>query len=58
MLKMLWKDESAQDLIEYSLLLALVAMLAVAGFPPLSAALKAVFAQTTACITTPAGCGQ
>ena len=56
-LKRLWKDDSGQDLIEYALLLALVALLAVSGFPPLSSAIKGIFSNTTTCITT-AVCGQ
>ena len=57
-LKLLWKDDSGQDLIEYALLIGLVALVAIVGFPPLSAAIKAIFTSTTTCLQNPTGCGQ
>ena len=43
MIKRLWKEEEGQDLIEYALLVALIALAAAAGFPPLAGAIKTVF---------------
>ncbi len=43
MLKRLWKEEEGQDLIEYALLVALIALVVAAGFPPLATAIENVF---------------
>jgi pilus assembly protein Flp/PilA len=43
-LKRLWKDEEGQDLIEYALLVALVALAATAGMNTLATAINAAFA--------------
>jgi Flp pilus assembly pilin Flp len=51
-------DESGQDIIEYALVLGLIAMLAVAGFPPLATAIKTIFTNATTCLQTPTSCGQ
>ena len=42
-LKMLWKDEEGQDLVEYGLLLVLVALAAVTTMGTLGSAINNVF---------------
>jgi pilus assembly protein Flp/PilA len=39
----LWKEDEGQDLIEYALLVALIALAAAASFPPVATAIKTVF---------------
>jgi pilus assembly protein Flp/PilA len=43
LIKRLWKEEEGQDLIEYALLVALIALAAAAGFPPVATAIQNVF---------------
>ncbi len=43
MLKRLWKEEEGQDLIEYALLVALIALVVAASFPALATAIENVF---------------
>ena len=52
----LWKEEEAQDLLEYALLIALIVLVAAAFIQPLGASIGAVFSKINACITTPASC--
>jgi len=54
LVKQLWQDESGQDLVEYALLLVLVALAAIASLNTLSTAVKAVFnaAATDLAVTT------
>jgi pilus assembly protein Flp/PilA len=47
MLKRLWNDESGQDLVEYGLLLALVALSATAALNSVGTALLAIFTNVT-----------
>jgi Flp pilus assembly pilin Flp len=49
--KRLWQDESGQDLIEYTLLITLIVLAAVASFPPLASAIKIVFQNATTCLS-------
>ena len=42
-LRRLWKEEAGQDLIEYALLVALIALTVVTVFPKVSAAITNVF---------------
>jgi pilus assembly protein Flp/PilA len=53
MLKRLWKEEEGQDLIEYALLVALIALAAAATFPALATAIDGVYTDATTCMTTP-----
>lgn len=43
LLKRLWKEEEGQDLVEYGLLLVLIALGAVAGMGSLANAINAMF---------------
>ena len=49
----LWKEEEGQDLIEYVLLVALIALLVAASFPALASAIVAQFSRFTNCMTAP-----
>ncbi len=49
----LWKEEEGQDLIEYVLLVALIALLVAATFPALAAALTAQFTKAMNCVNAP-----
>jgi pilus assembly protein Flp/PilA len=50
-MKRLWKDEEGQDLIEYALLVALVALAMAAAFPPLVTKLNTLFTAAGTCIS-------
>jgi pilus assembly protein Flp/PilA len=50
-LKRLWKEEEGQDLIEYALLVALIALTAAAAFPPVAASLTTLFGRASTCLT-------
>jgi len=49
MLKSLWKEEEGQDLIEYSLLVALIALVGLAAFPAIGHAVSDVFSDAITC---------
>jgi Flp pilus assembly pilin Flp len=46
----LWKEEEGQDLIEYVLLVALLALLVAAAFPEFAAALTGQLKEATNCM--------
>lgn len=46
----LWKEEEGQDLIEYVLLVALIALLVAVGFPAVANAINAQFNKAVACM--------
>jgi pilus assembly protein Flp/PilA len=48
LLKRLWKEEEGQDLVEYGLLIVLVALGAIAGMKTLATAINATFASAAA----------
>ncbi|MGA8870700.1 MAG: hypothetical protein WB460_06170 [Candidatus Acidiferrales bacterium] len=56
MLMRLWKEEEGQDLIEYALLVALIAVIAAAAFPPVGTAIHNIFVTAETCLTSPTGC--
>jgi pilus assembly protein Flp/PilA len=49
----LWKEEEGQDLIEYALLVALIALGVAAVFPALANAIVLTFSDATACMNAP-----
>ena len=49
----LWKEEEGQDLIEYALLVALIALGVAAVFPKLAAAIVLTYSDATACMNAP-----
>ena len=51
-LKRLWAEESGQDLIEYALLVALVALAATAGMNSLATAINTEFTNLGTSLTT------
>ena len=51
-LKRLWAEENGQDLIEYALLVALVALAAAAGMNALAIAINAEFTSLGTSLTT------
>jgi pilus assembly protein Flp/PilA len=51
-LRHLWKDEEGQDLTEYGLLLALVALFATASMKTLASAIHNVFSNAAASLST------
>jgi pilus assembly protein Flp/PilA len=48
----LWKEEQAQDLTEYALLLVLVALAAIGALTPLATAINAVFSTAAVNLNT------
>jgi Flp pilus assembly pilin Flp len=54
-LRNLWKDESGQDLAEYALLLALVAVVLVATIDTFKEAIQAAFQTATTSLASGAG---
>jgi pilus assembly protein Flp/PilA len=52
MLKRLWKEEEGQDLIEYALLVALIALIAATIFPTIGADLHTIFNTADTCLTS------
>lgn len=46
----LWKEEEGQDLIEYVLLVSLIALVVAAAFPPLTTAISNVFTVAGTCL--------
>ena len=53
-MKRLWKEEEGQDLVEYALLLALLALAAVATLGTLANTIKNVFSNAASNMTTTA----
>jgi len=51
-LKRLWKEEEGQDLTEYALLLALIALAAIVTMKSLATAINAVFSNAAANLST------
>lgn len=51
-LKRLWKEDEGQDLIEYALLVALIALAVAAIFPALATAINGVYTKATDCMTS------
>jgi Flp pilus assembly pilin Flp len=50
-MKRLWKEEEGQDLIEYALLVALIALGMAAAFPPFVTTLEGIFTAAGTCLT-------
>lgn len=48
----LWKEEEGQDLIEYVLLVALIALAGLVGFPALGTQIAGVFTNVNTCLTS------
>ena len=55
-MKRLWKEEEGQDLIEYALLVTLIALAAVALFPAIGASIHTIFVNANACLQPGAAC--
>lgn len=51
LLKRLWQDEQGQDLVEYALLLVLIALAAAATIKTLGASINNVFTNANAALT-------
>lgn len=52
LLKRLWQDEQGQDLVEYALLLVLIALAAAATIKTLGASVNAVFSNANTALTS------
>lgn len=50
MLKRLWKEEEGQDLLEYALLIALIALIAAAAFPAIGNTIHGIFVNANTCL--------
>lgn len=55
MLKRLWKDEEGQDLVEYALLIALIALVAATAFPSVASAVQDVLNDAITKMSSTAG---
>jgi len=51
MLKRLWQEEEGQDLVEYGLLVVLIALFAIAAMGKLATAVSSVFSQAATNLT-------
>jgi len=51
-MKRLWKEEEGQDLIEYALMIALIALATAAIFPAVATAITGVFTRANTCLST------
>jgi pilus assembly protein Flp/PilA len=51
----LWREEDGQDLVEYGLLLVLVALAAIAGMKTLASAINTTFSSAATNLTTAGG---
>jgi pilus assembly protein Flp/PilA len=51
----LWREDDGQDLVEYGLLLVLVALAAIAGMKGLATAINTTFSSAAANLTTAGG---
>jgi pilus assembly protein Flp/PilA len=56
LMKRLWKEEEGQDLIEYALLIVLIALAAAAIFPTVGGSINAVFTRANTCLTGGGNC--
>ena len=52
LVRLLWRDERGQDLVEYGLLLVLVSLSAIAGMSSLASAINSSFGSATANLTS------
>jgi pilus assembly protein Flp/PilA len=52
LLKRLWQEEEGQDLVEYGLLIFLIALAAIASMKPLASAISAVFTNAATSLTS------
>ncbi|HWR13544.1 MAG TPA: hypothetical protein VN577_01855 [Terriglobales bacterium] len=48
----LWREESGQDLVEYALLVVLIALAAAATFPALATAIDTALGKAETCLNT------
>lgn len=53
--KRLWKDTQGQDLVEYALMVGLVAVAAVAVVPQMATQINTIFNKVTSVLTSAAG---
>ncbi len=53
-LKRLWKEEEGQDLVEYALLIALIALVAATAFPSVASAVQDVLDDAITSMSAPA----
>jgi Flp pilus assembly pilin Flp len=51
----LWREEEGQDLIEYVLLVALIALAGLASFPALGNSIASIFNNANSCLSSAAG---
>ncbi len=49
-IRSMWKDEEGQDLVEYALLIALIALIVAAAIPALTDAITAVYVRIETCL--------
>ncbi len=56
-MKRLWKEEEGQDLIEYALLVAFIALAAAAIFPTVGKSINTIFTNANTCLNSATGAG-
>jgi pilus assembly protein Flp/PilA len=52
LLKRLWQDEQGQDIVEYALLVVLIALVAVASLQAIGTTISSVFTNATTAVST------
>jgi pilus assembly protein Flp/PilA len=55
LLRRLWNEDDGQDLVEYGLLLVLVALFAIVGMKSFAGAISNVFSSATSALQNPIG---
>ncbi len=45
-----WRDDEGQDLVEYALLIAVIALAVAAAVPPLAVAITTIFTRAVDCV--------
>jgi pilus assembly protein Flp/PilA len=55
-IRSMWMNDEGQDLVEYALLIALIAIVVVAALIPLGTKISSVFSRIDDCLSTPTGC--
>lgn len=54
-IRSMWIDDEGQDLVEYALLVVLIALIVAASLPVVASALSSVYQRISTCLASPTG---